>query len=330
VKPSTTTYLPLRSGERPVENAPLVQTESGNQCIPQHYLEFHHTLGTIEDIVSQIAYSPRYPVFVSEDEGGIFVQIGVIGPDNYKSMPSEKIVFGRRWRVEPHLPTSEIIQTVFLALKKAREHEIREQFVLLSDERVTTPFNCHHDLPLMVHLSDELSGRQREDLSLVELQALLACMRFQDVEYDLLESLQLASGAFAVTLQAQTHCSDFIDIYGAKISFITPTLYSAALLHNIAAELIRLSDRHVDETFTFDGFARFSHAIDPFAIAEMSAKYRAHPSKFMDPNVVAPQLKNALKSMNYEVDQKRIPALSDSHYGARIRENLAAFGLAIT
>jgi hypothetical protein len=325
-----TTYLPLRSGEHPVEHAPLVQTQSGNQCIPQHYLEFHHTLETVEDIVTQIAYSRRYPVFVSHDDSGIFVQVGVVGPDNYKSIKHEKIVFGRRWRVEPHLPTSEIIQTVFLALKKAREHEIREQFSLISQGRFTTPFNCHHDLPLMVHLSSELMGHQGNSPDTIDGSETLKSVRFQGVEFRLLEALKLASGAYAITLDPLTSCEDFTQTYGVNLSFITPNLEAASVLHNMVAELIRLSDRHVDEGFTFDGFARFSHAVDPCVIAKMSAKYRAHPSKFMDPNVGAPQLKQVLKSMNYDVDQKRIPTLPDSEYGARIKRDLTDLGVALS
>lgn len=324
---TTPTYLPLRSGERPVEHAPLVQTQSGNQCIPQHYLEFHHTLDSIEEVVAQTAYSRRYPVFVSQDEGGIFIQVGVVGPDNYKSAQHEKIVFGRRWRVEPHLPTSEVIQTVFLALKKAREHEIREQFSLNTRGAQTTPFNCHHDLPLMVHLSDELGGHQSDRAEPVDLPEILRSVRFQGVEYRLVESLKLASGTYAVTLEALSSCAEFTQTYGSQLSFVSPSLEAASFLHNFAAELIRLSDRHVDEGFTFDGFARFSHTVDPFAIAEMSAKYRAHPSKFMDPNVGAPQLKRVLKSMNYDVDQKRIPTLPDSPYGARIKRDMADLGV---
>ena len=47
------------------------------------------------------------------------------------------------------LPSSEIIQTAFLAIKTAREHEVRELFRLKERGFTCTPFNNHHDLPLM-------------------------------------------------------------------------------------------------------------------------------------------------------------------------------------
>ncbi len=325
-------YLALRSGEYPVDHAPLVRTQSGNQCIPQHYLEFRHTLETVEEVVSQTAYSRRYPVFVSQDDCGIFIQVGIIGPDNYKLRDIEKIVFGRRWRVEPHLPTSEIIQTVFLALKKAREHEIREQFILRFQDKVTTPFNCHHDLPLMAHLSKGETSKRHHNIAELNLSDVIQSIRFDGVNYNINETLNLTNGAFVLTLSAATSHSDFIEIYGPQLSFVVPNLDPGTVLHTLMTELIRLSDRHVDEGFTFDGFARFSHKVDPLHIAEMSATYRAGPSKFIDPNAKntgtkMPNLHKAVKSMNYDVDQKRIPTLSNSSYATRLKSDLSELGI---
>ena len=69
--------------------------------------------------------------------------MGVVGHDNYQKQPATgglKLFFGRKWRVEPELPTSEVIQSVFLAIKKSREHEIRELFKLTLSGSITTPF----------------------------------------------------------------------------------------------------------------------------------------------------------------------------------------------
>ena len=146
------TQLPLLSGEKALPSAPNVLLDDGTNCIPQHYLSYHHTKTSVEDIVAEIAYDPSYLLFVDEDNGGIFIQVGIIGLDNYQhkaAQESQKIVYGRRWRVEPQLPSSEIIQTAFLALMKAREHEVRELIKYTQDDKVTTPFSCHHDLPLM-------------------------------------------------------------------------------------------------------------------------------------------------------------------------------------
>ncbi|MGS0535375.1 hypothetical protein [Pseudoalteromonas sp. SaAl2] len=95
----------------------------------------------------------------------LYLQVAVLSPDNYQTNTqtpdAKKLLFGRRWYVEENLPTSELIQTAFLALKIAREHEVRELFQFKHHHGTSTPFNNHHDLPLMadnaalVHLSDE-------------------------------------------------------------------------------------------------------------------------------------------------------------------------------
>ncbi len=121
----------LLHGEEPLTNAPIIELGNGKSCIPQHYLFYKHSLKSVEQIVALVDFDESYPVFACEDEKGIYVQVGVIGFDNYHRLSSDKkIVYGRKWRIETQLPSSEIIQTIFLAIKKAREHEIRELFRL--------------------------------------------------------------------------------------------------------------------------------------------------------------------------------------------------------
>ena len=105
--------------EQPVDNAPVITLNNGNQCIPQHYLVYQHTLASVQSLVYDIDFDDRFPVFVNKDNNELTIQIGIIGVDNYKSCNEIKIVYGRKWRVEPSLPTSEIIQTVFLAIRIA-------------------------------------------------------------------------------------------------------------------------------------------------------------------------------------------------------------------
>jgi hypothetical protein len=132
----------------------------------QHYLSYQHSLQSVEQLLLDIDFDPRYPIFVSQADAdlsaktgsGLYVQVGIVGVDNYKSSDNgqEKLVYGRKWRVEPQLPSSEIIQTIFLALKKAREHEIRELFRLEHKDKMTTPLNNHHDFPLLTNSRDRL------------------------------------------------------------------------------------------------------------------------------------------------------------------------------
>ena len=146
----------LFKGEFAFENTPKTVLDDGRTCVPQHYLKYCHTLLSFEELLLQIEYSDRYPIFVCEDESGLYLQVGIIGEDNYINNThngSSKMVYGRKWRVEPKLPTSEIIQTVLLAIKTAREHEVREKLRLNINGKVTTPFNNHHDINILTNSS---------------------------------------------------------------------------------------------------------------------------------------------------------------------------------
>lgn len=61
---------------------------------------------------------------------------------------------GRKWRLSDHMVPSEIVQTAFLALKTALEHEMREQF-LYKGQRVFSP---HLDLDQVAGLMSIGSG----------------------------------------------------------------------------------------------------------------------------------------------------------------------------
>jgi len=308
-------FLP---GEEPITQAPSVVLDDGRACVPQHYLRYTHSLASAEAVVARIAYDENYPIFVSEDAGGIFIQIGVIGPDNYKADKRNKIVFGRRWRVEPNLPTSEIIQTVFLALKKAREHEIREQVRLHFDGHVATPFSCHQDLPLLARQNPKARPCAQTPAQIVSK------LRYGSAQFKLIDTVNLRGGDIVLTVQTQSPHSDLKDI----ISFTSPSGAQAAILHNFMDTLVRLSDRDVEERFTFDGFARFSHTVCPEQIARFSIMTRQCPTKLLADDAAA-RFISEFSEQNYEIDSTRIPTLSDSEYGQAMKTKLSALGVPI-
>ena len=92
----------LLPGETPLKQAPKTRLSNGSECIPQHFLEFNHDMHSIRQILKDIRYCDRYPLFVCKDSGGIYLQVGVIGTDNYQGKNTQplKIVYGRKWRVE--------------------------------------------------------------------------------------------------------------------------------------------------------------------------------------------------------------------------------------
>lgn len=323
-----TSVIQLNTGEQAIENAPRLTLRNGRSCIPQHYLQYDHTRASVEALISDIEFCERYPIFVSEDKSGIILQIGIIGYDNYKSaakQPGPKIVFGRKWRVEPNLPSSEVIQTAFLAIKKAREHEMRELFTLKIDGKTTTPFNNHHDLPLMAQNSDIVSA---EDENAYSLEAGLKALKFDGGEFHLSDCETLRNGLTAITLNFTpkvdgTHC----ELANSPIILLLRTLSPNAIYHALMGEMIAISDRLVDETFTYKGFARFSRNNDAMAIARLSADLRQDPETLLQGTEQACNFVKNFATERYDTDMTRIPQLTKSPYSKKLHDQLSAMKL---
>lgn len=345
--------LPLLPGEQALEQAPQATLANGAVCIPQHYLTYQHTLSSVESVVLEIEYDEKYPVFVSEDAGGIYIQVGVIGKDNYPQTKSEpqpfdaqfseqsKIVYGRKWRVEPQLPTAEIVQTVFLALKKAKEHEIRELFRLSLGNKVTTPFNNHHDLVMLAQqhssnyshvaaAANKYEGKPFEQSEqgtaafLHQLKRLLQDVNYGGCTFDV-ETLHQVAYQYLVVLAVkisedvravvETNLPELIS--EKPISLLLDACSPNSFLYALIAELIKLSDRHIDENFLFQGYARFSWQNDVMDIADVSAKTRSlhHEQHKQD-------FKETWSQNNYETDKTRVPTLSRGQLSQKLLQQL--------
>lgn len=75
----------------------------------------------------------------------MYVQIGLIGRENYERGPAvrrRKLVYGRKWRLDADTPSSEILQTMYLAIQKAREHEVRELLTVYDAHSGATSAQC--------------------------------------------------------------------------------------------------------------------------------------------------------------------------------------------
>jgi hypothetical protein len=313
--------VPLRLGEKLMPKAPLVQLSNGEYCIPQHYLTYHHTLQSVEALICAIDYDPRYVVFAAQESGCIYIQVGVVGPDNYAKGGYEetsgkqlKLLFGRIWRVEPELPTSEIIQSVFLAIKKSREHEIRELFKLRINNSVTTPFNTHIDLPLMAEFYDKKHFTPSPNESIFpekQVNNVLNCITYDHCQLSLIAVEQRRNGMWLVDIEIhQNNLSSLPETVDQKVYLQIENLSLNTLSRALMQELIRLSDLHVDQNFSYQGFHRFDPAIDISDIADLSQQSRKHE--------LAAQFASEFSKSNYETDQMRIPpvipgALAQKH-----------------
>jgi len=323
----------LLNGEFSAENAPQTLLDNGRACIPQHYLKYQHTIASVEELILKVEYCDRYPIFVAQDNQGIYLQVGIIGADNYagatmddKSVScvegeSIKIVYGRRWRVEPQLPSSEIVQTAFLALKKAREHEVRELFRLTAFNKVTTPFNNHHDLTMLVNSKVQFK-RAEQEKSWSQLQRELDSVRYDQATFHILNIENRHDKYWLLELEAFIEPSTKLPELKHNQLFVlvlTKLTFNEVCYH-LMAELIRLSDRHVDEHFTFFQVARFSQQNDIKAIAKISANTRA-----LHKSLAESEFEKHWRNDNYQVDLTRVPQLNVSVFSERIRLLLNSF-----
>ena len=331
----------LLAGETALENAPKTELADGRLCVPQHYLSYNHTLQSVEALVLDIDYDPRYPVFVSSEDAGLYIQIGIIGVDNYPADPSNvsqsKIVYGRKWRVEPQLPSSEIIQTVFLALKKAREHEARELFRLQYNNKTTTPFNNHHDLPLLARSEQRLQANSNssENNSAKanpitefnqQLDLVLTQLDYDGQRFELMSLLRRPSGQYLIELivkpkqDSLSHEMSLTNIQMSFINFFLTDLNINQFLHQLMQNFIELSDRHVDEHFRYRGFTRFSWNNNVGVIAEISAEVRQlHKDESLQ------HFQQHWQQSNYETDRSRIPNPAPGELLDKIHQQLKPF-----
>lgn len=326
----------LLDGELAIEGAPKTALDDGRFCIPQHYLSYQHTLQSVEQLLLDIDFDPRYPVFVSQDNSsdkssGIYIQVGVVGTDNYKNSNTEnsqdKIVYGRKWRIEPQLPTSEIIQTVFLALKKAREHEVRELFRLNYQGKITTPFNNHHDLPLLANSRNRLQTN-KVDQTVQTLKArkiiedALDVISYAEIKFELIDLLLRPTGEYLVDLKVKNNNDRVLDELAniEFISFFISKLDVNYFFHQLMQQLILLSDRHVDETFTYRGFNRFSWNNNIEAIAQLSCEVRQ-----LHKSADAQSFTQNWQLNNYETDRSRIPVVSSGPLWSKLESQLNSF-----
>ena len=320
--------VPLRLGEKVMPKAPKILLSNGDYCVPQHYLTYHHTLQSVEALICDIEYDPRYVVFAAQELSGIYIQVGVVGHDNYhkKSTQKEsqlKLLFGRKWRVEPELPTSEIIQSVFLAIKKSREHEVRELFKLTLNDSTTTPFNTHIDLPLMAEFYDKdqcISEPIATTSTEQKINQVLNKINYDNSQLSLLEAQQRPNGLWLVDIKVQqTERSTLPEMDNATLYLMVDELSLNALSRALMQEFIRLSDLHVDKHFSYQGFHRFDPNIDIADIADLSQQSRKHE--------LAAHFASEFSKSNKEIDLMRIPTVKEGVLAQKHKQIIEQFQL---
>lgn len=324
-------HTQTQPGEIAMPFAPSVVLNNGQQCIPQHYLRYQHTLESITHITSQIDFDEHTPIFAGQDHSGIYIQIGLIGRENYdrsNTLRPHKLVYGRKWRIDADTPTSEIIQTVFLAIKKAREHEVRELLTLRNAEgKTSVALSNHHDLPLMAQQRDQLLNEKPVIYDpLDSLRKQLASLRFAQRQIELISIEQRTNQSYLIDLQlgeaplARKLEGDFSEFDQLAITLILRHDQLHQLTYALMDELIAHSDRHVEEQFRFQAYPRFSRNNDLMAIADLSIQTRPYARDMANTS-----FERVFRASNYDVDASRAPALGNGELGRKNRQLIDGF-----
>jgi len=317
----------LHHGEYYLDAAPTVTLSNGKSCTPQQFLAFEHSLNSVEELINKIKFSEDYPIFVSETDSGLFIQIGIIGRENYSrenGVRPKKIVYGRKWRIEANLPSSEIIQTIFLALKKAREHEIREFLSMLepSCKKQSTPFNSHHDLPLLARNKSLISSHINnisDKINTKSINGMLKLLKFSQRPITLISIKKRKNQNFLIDLKVGTppperlNENEYNEYNNLNITLILKKNSLNELLHELMTELIKISDRFVDEHFIFDGFARFSRQNSIASIGQFSISTRNINDHRFDEF-----RRTKVKQHHYEIDLSRVPIVQSNKQKRRL------------
>ncbi|ELB2812694.1 hypothetical protein QNE88_004720 [Vibrio alginolyticus] len=320
------------NGEQHIENAPIIELDNGACCIPQHYLSYSHTISTINQIINNCEFDDNYQILAGQDLLGLYIQVGIIGLDTYqapKSQKSRKMVYGRRWRIEPNFPTSELIQTIYLAIKKAREHEVRESLKVNIDGKYSAPFSSHQDLPLICSQFDNLVSNEqvysfrsfrRAVTKIAEI------IRFDHSSMRLVNIEKRYKDQILVDLKFVTsEWSELPETQNALLTIIINKPSINIFLHELMDGIIKHSDDYVAENFRYNNSPRFSKGISPLKIANLSLQVRQK-----QPQQKYREFYDRLAQHNKCIDKLRAPKLISNEMSERVENKIAAYGQKIT
>lgn len=214
------------------------------------------------------------------------------------------------------------MQTAFLAIKKAREHEVRELLTIHDRDsgRTGTPLSTHLDLPLMARFP-ELVMREASSAQEPLLETWLQGVRFDGREIKGDEVAIRRNGNLIVDLVFAEPSSLRVrsGFEQLPMTIVLREFSAASLVHEIMNALIKRSDRPVDEQFRYRGFARFSQNVDPARLTQLPVVTRTKGL----PNAQFELIRTAL---DYDTDTRRVPSLGTGMLAHRNRHALRQEG----
>ncbi|MEJ2795701.1 hypothetical protein WAE56_20045 [Iodobacter sp. LRB] len=325
----TVLSIPSKPFETLMPLAPSVILSNGRPHVPQHYVQYRHSITSVAQLISEIEFDTHTPLFAAEDAGGMYLQVGLIGRENYDrshTIRPQKLVYGRKWRIDRDTPSSEIIQTAFLAIKKAREHELRELLTFRKAAgQVSAPFSSHQDLALMAQ-NPELVHAPKTVETAEALRSCLLQWQFAQRPIEVLHIEQRHNQTILLDIRlgepplARKIEADFPEFDGLELTLLLQNSSASELLYALMDALIAHSDHWVARHFTYQGLHRFSRKLDPQRIAGLSISTRPYQRDMQNKPFEA-----IFRLSNYAVDAGRAPDLGSGPLADKNRQLISRF-----
>lgn len=255
----------IAPGKSPMPGAPTVQIDD-QHIVPSQFSVFRHTLESVRELIGKIKFDENFRFFVfpdPESPNQVLLQVGMVDYENYPygSQQSCEFFYGRVWRVEKLLPSSEIIQTAFKAVSDMIEHESRE----LVRYKGRTIFNNHMDLPLFaIFASSQMYAKVQKAPPLEtdqDIQNVLNNLQVFGCRLNLTDTVSLPNGRFLyqAKLIPEEHLQrQFPTLRSNNLTILAEDNSITQLLYGLMDAVILDRKRYIEETFSYDGIQRFS------------------------------------------------------------------------
>ena len=156
----------------------------------------------------------------------------------------------------------------------------------------------------------------------------LRAIKFDGGVFDIADKETLRNGMTVLTLNFLPKAEGSHPEFSQEpIALLLKDTTANNLHHALITEMIARSDRLVDETFRYKGFARFSRDHDAAAIAQLSTDLRQRPETLLKEAGKAESFTQDFAAERYDTDLTRIPQLTRSPYSQKLHEHLSAMKL---
>jgi hypothetical protein len=110
-------------------------------------------------ILNRIEY-PGFDLTVNFERGTGMIYLQVACDEGTCNISGKPLSWtGRKWRLSPYMTDGEVVQTAFMAVMAANEHETREKFTY----RGVSVFDPHYDIEKLVELRGQPDALKERD-----------------------------------------------------------------------------------------------------------------------------------------------------------------------